>query len=239
MSKTDPALQERLELATRTLEQVRPDSPDETLDMLRASGLLESALEVLRCALGDGAEAVTGELALAAQAASAVFETDTAPAGLEPDGVPEDDSPRNPWTLVRGLYAGVASGEDRWTTSLAQRGRADAFTDLVTVGAELRRCALMLAALLRGDPLPESDEAPGDPAPDPEQARLWTVQIDGIEALAADDSDAFARAVAETERVFDAMYAEEPPSDPDRWLRLPVLGMQRLADFVADPGGGR
>ena len=221
----EPTLETMLQGARDAIDQTREavlghsDPPD----LVPSSGLLEAALEAagLRCALGASIDEVSAELELAAVAAAAIFDPRAASAGLSPDGPAPDTSPRNPWTLVRGLYAGIIAPAIEPTHRLAAHALATTLTDQFIVGAELRRCALTLAAYVRGDGLPVDDDEPGEPSPDEEEASLWDAQTRGVEALARGEDRGWREACAETERIFDAMYANEPATDPNRWLRAP------------------
>lgn len=233
MSEVDGELAARLEQALEDLGRLR-DVLDEPPDLTRSSGLLEKALEVagLRCTLGADIDETRDQLVLAARAGAAIFDPSAAAPGVPPDGPEPDTSVCDPWTLVRALYAGVIARAAAPTRLLAERGTPDSLTDQVFVAAELRRCALSLASLLRGGRVPVDDDHPGEPAPDPEEAEFWAAQAEGIEALARNDKEGWAEALAEAEQLFDDMYAEEPASDPNRGLRLPVHGLARLAEFA-------
>ena len=205
-------------------------------DLLRASGRFDAALEEAgrRRAQGAALREIREPLAAAATAAAEIFDPSAVATGLAPDGVEPDTSPRNAATLILGLYAGVVAGSPEPTAALARRGRPEALTELVTFGAELRRCALALAALLRDDPVEVRDDNPGQPAPDPGEARLWTAQADALAALAAGDPDRWRTARGRARHSWDALYADAPADDPEAALRLPMIGLDALGDRLDD-----
>jgi hypothetical protein len=190
-------------------------------DALRAAGLAR--------ALGDESR-MRAHLARAAQVAVQVFElTGTAVSSVTtlPGGDEEtfvDTSATNPSTLIRALYAALASGDEGAIEALAGIDPEALPDEQVKVSDRLLGVASALTRVARG----ERDVGPAA-ARVPDDGSYWAAQLDALKRIAAGDGD--------VEPAIAAVAAAEPghwrasgdEDSPEALLGLAELSLRALA----------
>jgi hypothetical protein len=232
-------VRESLEDARSRLEADRralAGEVDESEAHVRVFDAFEEALDAAGCARAlDEGDDVQRYLACAASAAARLFALRGARIAEVGDldtgelDVFVDTSATNDWTLVRGAYAALASGEQRAREALGGLKRDKYHSDQAEVAAALESYAPALSAVLCG----RSDAAraalgaaglrPGG------EDRFWISQAEALRAILDGDRVRLRDAMTEVRRAFEAEYQDERPESPERLLELPVLGLDALA----------
>lgn len=195
-------------------------------DMLAAAGLSRALEDEQR---------MRQHLAQAAQTAVEIFElTASATSSITtlPDGEEEefvDTSATNPYTLVQGLYAALASNEEAAAKALADRDPRDLLSDQVAVSEPLLAVASAVVATIGGGQTPPSsagaldDEQPED--------RYWTTQLRVLALLAEGDRGGAEEALAAVQEASAGYWRSSGDAgSPEALLGLPELGLRALIE---------
>ena len=144
-----------------------------------------------------------------------------------------DTSASNPWTLIVGVYAGLAADDDSALKSLHELSRHACGSPQVTASPAAEEFARALVAATVGQDgvaarhLAAAREAARS---SPDGDRYWLAQVEALEAVLNGRRDAFLRAQQRVRYEIEAFEAGTgvPPS-PEGQLKLPARGLEALA----------
>jgi hypothetical protein len=197
---------------------------------------LEAAAQA---AAANDAWAVSRYLSAAASAAARTLQlTGTVVAereSLEGDR-PEvfmDTSASNPWTLVVGVYAALAAGDDAVLQDLYELRRFAFGSPQVAASpvAENFAQALVAAAVGRDEEGADHLRSARESAPSkPHGEPFWLAQVDAVESVLSRRAEEFRQALSRVAKEVQAFEASTGgPPTPEGRLELPVLGLEALA----------
>jgi len=207
----------------------------------RYYGLFEDSLEAagLAKALSKPESEIRDYLKIAANAAVGIFEwqyTTIGKVGYLPNYDEEvfiDNTAANPWVYVRAVYAALAAELHRVLKTLANYDAVEQEYEHMTISPLLREYSQILRKVilretenlnLRLQQLVtnwSTDESTG--------SQFWLVQAKVLLAVIEGNGPGFVEIVGELSSTISSYYAApEHQNDPDRFLQLPVLGLNAL-----------
>ena len=214
----------------------------QSADQGRAYDVFEKALTAAGYAraLGKPEAAVRELLRTAADAAALVFrlrgtlQMRVTDLDTTENEVFTDTSMTNPWTFARAFYAALAGRAEKTLSYLSSLAPRDYHSEQVEVPRVLSRYCEALRRTAAGDPgaaaamydLPK-DRGERSTMED----RFWFLQASALDRLLSHDSAGFQTRLRELSEVLDAYDPEtDQPNDPDRFLKLPTVGLAALAE---------